>query len=398
MEKKSHVLMIHNAYQISGGEDTVVAQEKELLEQHGHKVVLYSRSNDELKQLSLLQKASMPFQFVYRRETVKEVREIIRRESIDLMYVHNTFPVISPSVYDAAIREGIPVIQTIHNFRLFCPGALLYRNGEICEECIHGGLRCALKYGCYHGSKLQTMMCCLILWHHRRCGTYQNLNYICLTEFSKQKFLDGMQEYIHPEQVYVKPNYVADLAADIGERPESAPEKYYLYLGRLSIEKGIDQLIKAWPKSLPEPLLVAGDGPLKEELAQYLEEHPKNVRLLGALPRAEALRYVRYAQAQILASVCYENLSMSLVESMMCGTPLISNRVGNSGAIVSEIAPELVIDIASTSELAAVLSRFRKEDYTEAFRSYYLEHYTAEQSYTKLSQIMEQCIGRVHDS
>lgn len=154
--------MVHNYYQIPGGEDTVVANEKKMLEEHGHKVVLYTRNNAELKTMNLLQKMLLPFTTIFNPKTYREIKKIIKKEKIDIVHVHNTLNLVSPSVYYAAKAMKVPVVQTIHNFRLLCPGATFYRDGHICEDCVSKGLMCAVKHNTnnYFKSKIQIKIKC----------------------------------------------------------------------------------------------------------------------------------------------------------------------------------------------------------------------------------------------
>ena len=180
--KKLKILQVHNYYQIPGGEDTVVANEKKLLEDHGHTVIQYSRNNSELKRFSKLKKLLLPFTTIFNPKTYREVKQIIQEQQINVVHVHNTLNLISPAVYYAALSCKVPVVQTIHNFRLLCPGATFYRDGRICEDCVQKGLRCAVKHGCYRGSKAQTLICAVSTWIHRMTRVYGKLNYVCLTE------------------------------------------------------------------------------------------------------------------------------------------------------------------------------------------------------------------------
>jgi glycosyltransferase involved in cell wall biosynthesis len=209
---KPKILIVHNYYQIPGGEDTVVANEKKLLEDHGHEVVFYSRNNSELKEMSKFQKLFLPFTTVFSMRTYREVKKVIKQQNIDVVHVHNTLNLISPSVYYAAFACKVKVIQTVHNFRLLCPGALFYRDGQICEDCISKGLKCAVSNNCYRGSKVQTIACVITLKIHRFLGTYRKINYICLTEFNKEKLLElnrGNRQVIDPNKVFVKPNFIS---------------------------------------------------------------------------------------------------------------------------------------------------------------------------------------------
>lgn len=257
MEKKQTILQVHNYYQIPGGEDTVVANEKKLLEDHGHEVVQYSRNNSELKEFSKFRKLLLPFTTIFNPRTYKEVKRIIGEQNIDIVHVHNTPNLISPAVYYAALSCKVPVVQTVHNFRLLCPGATFYRDGHICEDCVKHGLGCGVKHGCYRGSKVQTLVCVLSTWLHRMMGIYGKLNYICLTEFNKEKLLTLKQ--IKAEQVFIKPNFVVNEIAAIpyGERPNQ-----YIFAGRLDKLKGIDILFESWEQMGESALtlIVCGTG------------------------------------------------------------------------------------------------------------------------------------------
>ncbi len=207
-DRKYKILMVHNYYQIPGGEDTVVANEKRLLEEHGHKIVLYTRHNNELKSMGKFQKIALPFTTIFNPRTYSDIKRIIREEQIDIVHVHNTLNLISPAVYYAAGKCKVPVVQTVHNFRLLCPGATFYRDGHICEDCVSKGLGCAVKHKCYRGSRAETLICVISTKIHRLTGIYGKINYICLTEFNREKLLQLKQ--IKPEKVFVKPNFTFD--------------------------------------------------------------------------------------------------------------------------------------------------------------------------------------------
>ena len=179
MEHKLGILIVHNYYKFPGGEDVVVKNEKSLLEKHGHFVASYSRSNKEMENFTLLKKILLPLTCVFSFRTYRDVKRIIRENEIDIVHVHNTLSLVSPSVYYAALACGKPVVQTLHNFRMLCPAATFSRNNRICEECINKGLRCAVRYSCYRNSKMQTLMSVLILKTHRFLGIYKRLYYIC---------------------------------------------------------------------------------------------------------------------------------------------------------------------------------------------------------------------------
>ena len=292
MDKKLVILQVHNFYQLPGGEDTVIENERLLLESQGHRVVRYFRDNKELKDFSVFRKLLLPVTTIFNPKTYREVRRLIRAEHIDIVHVHNTLNLISPSVYYAALAEGVPVVQTVHNFRLLCPGATFYRDGHICEDCLTHGLGCAVKHSCYRGSKLQTLACVISTKIHRMTGIYGKLNYICLTEFNREKLLKLKQ--IRPERVFVKPNFVEKSGND----PRFDGRKtQLLYVGRLEKIKGTDLLLKAWleQREVDEVQLRLPDWeqPLLRHLATWAEElslqQAVNARILHYAPVIEAL-------------------------------------------------------------------------------------------------------------
>lgn len=186
--KKKKVLMVHNFYQIGGGEHTVFKNEVDLLRQHGHEVIEYTRNNNELKQ-NKLKLVLLPFTTIWSWKTYNDIRRIIKDNHINIVHCHNTFPLISPSVYYAARSMKVPVIQTIHNFRLLCPNGSFFCDGEICEKCNEtGSFRSALQNNCYRNSKIQTLVLVAMLKFHRWIGTYQKISYIFLTKFNRENF------------------------------------------------------------------------------------------------------------------------------------------------------------------------------------------------------------------
>ena len=267
------VLLVHNYYQIPGGEDTVFANEEKLLKEHGHEVVLYTRHNDELKGMNALQKLGLPFTTIFNPRTYRDIKRIIREKGIELVHVHNTLNLISPAVYYAAVKMKVPVFQTIHNFRFLCPGATFFRNGHICEECVDKGLSCAIKYKCYRGSRVQTLVCAISTWVHRHTGIFGRINCIALTEFNRNKLLQI--KHFRPENVFIKPNFTFDVACE--RQQKDTARKYYLYIGRIEEIKGIHKLVEAFRKMPDKELRLAGQGPLKEEY----DGKDKNIHFYG---------------------------------------------------------------------------------------------------------------------
>ena len=336
-----NILVIHNFYKIPGGEDTVVKNDCELLKQMGHSVFLYTRHNNEIDGFSLFRKLILPFTFVYSFKSAGDVRRIIREKKIDVVMVHNTLSLISPSVYYAATKRGVPVIQVVHNFRLLCPSALLCRDGKVCEDCLKNGLGCALKHRCYRNSFVQTLICVVSDIIHRKSGIYGKLRYICLTEFNKDKLLNMKQ--IRPEMVYIRPNSAVQKDDWI---PYDKRENVVLYAGRLDELKGIKELFEAWKilEDLAAPgdscslpgLEICGTGPLKDWCEAFVKDNGlKRIRLCGPVKHDEILKKAACAKAVVLPSKLYEGFPMVIAEAFSVGTPVIGSALGNTGDLVA---------------------------------------------------------------
>ena len=386
-DKKQKVLIVHNYYQIPGGEDTVVKNEAKLLETHGYEVFLYTRHNSELKKISKVQKLLLPFSTVFNLKTYREVKAVIRKEHIDIVHVHNTLNLVSPSVYYAAFCCHIPVVQTVHNFRLLCPGATFFRDGQICEDCVKHGLHCAIKHRCYRGSRVQTLACVFSTQIHRFFRTYQRLNYICLTEFNKEKLLQLKQ--IKAEQVFVKPNFVEE-AKEIA--PYEERKNRFVYVGRLEKIKGIHVLLNAWKllgEDAPE-LSLCGKGPLEGWCRTFIEEnHLKKVTQLGFVPNEEVRKIIGESKGLILPTQVYEGFPMTIAEAYASGTPVIGSDLGNTGNLIEEGKNGWKFQADSAEELAKAVKK--AEAVTEGLASEFVTKYSAERNYKQLREIYEAC-------
>lgn len=369
-DKKQTVLIVHNYYQIPGGEDMVVANEKKMLERHGHKVVLYSRNNSEIKEMSYFQKMKLPFTTIFNFKTYKDIKNLIKTEKIDIVHVHNTLNLISPAVYYAALKCKVPVVQTIHNFRLLCPGATFYRDGHICEECVQHGLRCAVKYGCYRNSKAQTLICVISTAFHRVTKIYGKINYICLTEFNKAKLLELQQ--IKENKVFVKPNFVEHKEEFVSEEQR---KNQFVFAGRLDNLKGINFLLEAWKqmeKKAPR-LIICGTGPMENWCRKFSEESNINVEYRGFVPNTEILKIVASSKALILPTQWYEGFPMSIVESFSVGTPVLCTDLGNAGSIVDDGINGIKFQYNSSKDIVAAINRFQKLDEKKLEENAYLK-------------------------
>ncbi len=397
--KQYRILQVHNFYQIPGGEDVVVRNEKRLLEEHGHKVYTYYRTNKELNERGIFGKLLLPFKAVYSFRTVKEVKRLIKENHIDIVHVHNTLTMVSPSVFYAAFQCNVPVVQTLHNFRMLCPAGSFFRDNMICEECVSGGLKCAIKHKCYRNSTIQTIVSAMILKIHRLMGTYRRVNFICLTEFNRNKLLESLdsetalksKQAVDASRVYIKPNFT--FAEGITPSESQETEEYFLFAGRVEALKGVDIAIKAFEKIPDKMLYIAGTGPMMEEMQNYVKEHNiQNIRFLGYLQKEAMTERFYHAKAVIMTSQCYEAFAMTIAEAYSYGVPVIAGRVGNMDGMVKEGITGVKFQYDSSDDLAQKVREFETMDLKalkENAREFYQNRLRPEDNYQKLVAIYE---------
>ena len=375
----SRILIVHNAYQHRGGEDTVVEAECALLRAHGHEVEIYSRSNDDVGAISSL---ALARNTLWSDRTLRDMDELARRYHPDVIHVHNTFPLISPSLYWAAARAGVPVVQTLHNFRLMCLNALFLREDKVCEDCMGQLPWRGVARACYRGSRAASGVLAGMLALHRGLGTYRNkvARYIALNEFCRGKFIEGG---LPAERVVVKPNFV-DFDA-----PEPAPRSGLLFVGRLSVEKGVATLAAAMTRLPGASLRVAGDGP-----EAGLLDGVAGVTRLGSLP-GEAVRVeMGRASALVVPSIWYENFPRTIVEAFACGLPVIASRIGALADIVTDGETGLLFEPGNPQDLADKLVWAQAHPEQMAAmgrnaRAQYEAEFSAEVNYRRLVEIYD---------
>lgn len=402
------VLIIHNEYRIAGGEDTVAANEEKLLAEHGHRVIVYKRSNKELDNYTGIKKLLLPFTSVFSLRSYREVKKLIEDNYVDVVHVHNTLTLVSPSVYYAAFRCNVPVVQTMHNFRLLCPGGSFFMedegNGHICEQCVSKGLSCAVRNSCYRHSKAQTIVSAAVLKIHRMLGTYKKINFICLTEFNRYKLLmlnNGRKKIINPARVYVKPNFTYDLAETMGELSDthgSISGRYYVYVGRLEKLKGTELLVDAFAKLPDRKLVIMGNGPLEETLKKRIADNGyKNIVMAGRVTGEDYVKFLGGAQAVISSSQCYETFGMSIAESYSLSVPAIAGDIGNIGDIVKEGVTGIHFQYDSPDALIGAVKRFEtmnRDGLAANARRYYEDNLTPQSNYGRLKEIYDDiCAG-----
>ena len=377
------VLLVHNAYQHAGGEDGVVAAELALLRGKGHEVVELRRDNDAIGGMGRL---SLAAQTLWSGATHAQALALLRQHRPAVVHVHNTLPLVSPSLYWACAKAGVPVVQTLHNFRLACPQAMFLRDGKVCERCLGHAPWPAVVHGCYRESRAQTAVVAGMLMLHRGLRTFEQkvTRYIALNEFCRAKFI---QAGLPAQRVAVKPNF-----ADMARAPDGQARQGFLFVGRLSAEKGVETLGRAWQAGSGMQLRVIGTGPEAARL-----DAQARVEMLGAKTPAQVQAEMHTALALVLPSICYENFPRTLVEAFACGLPVIASRIGALAELVEDGQTGLLFEPGDAQDLSRVLRWAQAHPAEMAVmganaRARYEAHYTPDINYTQLRAIYRAAI------
>jgi len=341
------VLAVHNFYRNRGGEARTMESEKKILESHGHKVCVYSRDNKEISGSRPIQVWQIAVNVFFSLRTYREVTKLIRRFSPDVVHIHNVFSLVSPSVYFAVKRCRIPMVQTLHNYRLGCPnGLFLDTKGAICTKCIHGNIFHAVMKRCLHGNLGQSLAVSLSLGLHRILRTFHKVDvFISPSRFLKEKMTEaGIPE----EKIRVKPHFM-------GMRPVSfsqAYEPYAVFMGRVAREKGVMMLLQVFKERKDLGLKIIGEGPLLEQARHFIKENRlSHIECLGYISSEERFEVVKRAAFLLFPSLYYENFPYVLMESLILGVPVIASSIGGVPEIVEDKRNGLLCPPGSVEEM-----------------------------------------------
>jgi len=382
------VLLVHNKYRTSApsGEDIAVANERRMLENRGIEVLAFERCNDGLDDSSFAAKAAMALNTIWSRRSRSELTEVLREFRPDIAHVHNTISMLSPSVYGACRAQGVPVVQTLHNFRFFCPGALFLRDGKPCEACVDQSLLQSIRYRCYRNSVAATATLATMLSVHRAIGTYsQDIDYyIALTQFARTKFARaGIAEH----KLAVKPNFLPEPPP-----PGRGGGGYVVFVGRLLEGKGTETLVDAWRRLPDVRLKIIGDGALRPRLEEIVRSECLNVEFAGMQPRTQVLEAVANAELLIIPSEWYEGFPMVIAESFACGTPVLASRIGSLEELVEEGVTGRKFTATKADELARAVDSMLADgpslrQMRANARTYFEANLTEQQNFTQLMRI-----------
>ncbi|WBO85369.1 glycosyltransferase [Hymenobacter yonginensis] len=392
------ILLLHNYYQQPGGEDAVFRAERDLLRAHGHPVETLEFHNQELGTGIWAKLKAGLFGF-YNPASARRLRQAIEDFQPDILHIHNLFPVASPAVLWAARQAGVPVVMTLHNYRLICPGALLYADGQVYEKSVHQLFPWdAVRRGLYRNSRLQTAAVAAQTGLHKLLGTWQTgvARYLVLTEFARRRILDSSLR-LRAEQVAYKPNFIADPGAP---QPDSQRAGHLLFVGRLSPEKGLQTLLTA-AATHALPLVVVGDGPLRAAVEACASTTP-SVRYQGPADGTGVAAAMRHCRALVMPSECVEGMPMVVLEAFASGTPVLASRRGGPGEMVKPGVNGLLFEPGDPEGLAQAAQALLADEALAARlgtagRASYETLYTPAVNYAWLLALYQAAVAEARD-
>lgn len=376
------ILVAHNTYQHKGGEDRVVEQEIALLRKAGHTVELFGADNHAIQ--GVARKVKVLIETPHSPSSKQRMAEAIKAFKPDVVHVHNTFPLLTPSIYQACSEAGVKVVQTLHNFRITCANGLLLRNGKPCETCVEGSPWWGAVRRCYRGSLPGSAAVANLITTHKRKGTWHREidTFIALSPFSRDVFI---RAGVPAEKIVVKPNCVEDPLLLV--QPSKTPRQGALFVGRLSEEKGVRALLNIWD-GLDVPLKIIGDGPLRAEVDAVAQRNPA-IEVCGFQSAPAIYAAMQQAQVLVLPSICYENFPVSLAEAYASQLPVVASRIGSLESLVGQnegwlVAPD---DVQGWRNILTSLTADEVKKRGQSARKVYEAAYTPEANLKQLEAI-----------
>jgi glycosyltransferase involved in cell wall biosynthesis len=382
------ILFVHTKYKERGGEDSVVESEMQLLKESGHEVNVLYFDNSKHSMLSLL---LLPFNiFSY----IKTIRAINRFQP-EVVHLHNLHFAASPSVIWAVKNKKIPVVKTLHNYRMLCPSGTLFHDNEMYVKSLNSSFPWdAVKRKVYRNSQLLTFWLAFAVWLHKRIGTFRKIDrYITLNEKCRSIFLSSDLK-LKNTQIVMKPNFIWHHTST----SSPARENHFLYIGRLSPEKGIDVLLKAFAAT-SLPLTIIGDGPLRDKVIEQQQQNP-NIKWLGFQNKEVINTELQLCNALIVPSVCLEGMPLTIVEGFAASTPVITSKLGAMETIVTHNYNGLLFTPNNADSLAKQLhkwqsfSAIKKNEFAAHALHTYESKYTPQKNLVALLAIYHEAMGK----
>lgn len=384
------ILLVHNMYKQPGGETCVFQSEGELLSRNGHFVERMVFDNAGIR--TFLDICLSGLKLVYNPVSARKLSKKIEQFNPDIIHVHNFMPLISPSIFFVAKKYNVPVILTLHNYRLICPSATLYHNEKIYEKSINSIFPIdAILKGVYRNSRIQTAAVAIMVAFHNIIGTWRTKVdfYIALSNFAKEKFRRSALS-IPEDRLVVKPNFVQDCG--IGQ---STRDNFFLFVGRLVEEKGIQTLLKA-TKLHNFKLTIIGDGPLSKMVEDAARQN-ENIRYLGFQDKPSTISHLKKCKALIFPSIWYEGLPLVILEAFSTGTPVIASKLGSMAEIVQNRINGMHFESGNEADLVDKIAEINARPewarcLADNARLNYLVRHTPDKNYSMLISIYQQAL------
>jgi len=361
------ILQVHNRHRSNspGGEDRVVDQEAAALVARGHVVECFERANDDIDQWNPSRKALIPARVLWANEVRRALARTIRQIRPDVVHVHNTFPLISPSVLLACRSAGVPAVVTVHNYRMMCPSGELFRKESVCRDCVGRLPLPAIRHGCYHDSRLESLPAAVAVAAHRRVWRTIPSAYVFISNAQRRQFASLR---LPEKRVFVKSNLIPAIELD-----PVTPRHVVLYAGRLTPSKGIDVLLTAWDRyTAANPmgrlgLVIAGSGPLEERVAAWASSRT-SVEITGHVSRHECATLTASARAVIVPSTWEEGFGLIAVEAMAAGVPPVASARGAFPELIEHAVDGVLFDARDPHGLARIFAEI--DEFPERYAGY----------------------------
>ena len=389
------ILSVHNQFRKYAGSDIVAAADEQLFAQHAD-VTSYTRHSKEIESATQLQRLRVGLDTLYSRRTAREITEVVERFRPDIAYIHNVFPLISPSLYHALHRLEIPSVHVIHDFRMWCANSRFYVNGQVCESCKLGNYWGAVRKRCVKQNTAYSALYAASLYVNRKAGLLRNIGgYICLTEFAKNLLL---QAQIPEDKIHVCPNHIDTSTFT----PQYGGGRFVLYMGGLYRDKGVLTIAKAFAQLPHIPLKLVGAGDAEPELRDYITRNQlSNVEIVGFKSGKDKLEYLRNSMFTIVASHCYENFPIVALEAFASGKPVVASAIGALPYVVQPEETGLLFQPEDADDLAAkVRLLYEHPEQIESMgrkaRALVETKYDSRFRFASLHAIFEKVISKAH--
>lgn len=378
--------MLHNRYDIRGGEDESTDCEYRMLRDHGHDIELLEANNSEIGRS--ISKVEAAVSAVWSRRWHGSISEKLRLGSFDVLHVQNFFPLISPAVHRAALTAKVPVVQAVRNYRLACPSANLFRDGHVCHECVGTITKFpGIRHACYRGSTLGSATVAAMSGVHRAIGTWSKVSaFVAISHYVREVLVeDGFS----PDKIFVKPNFVE--VEGVTRPAAHADRKHILYVGRLTREKGLDLLLEAYKASgLNIPLKLVGDGSVGAEGIAGVE-------VLGRRPLPDVYELMREAYCVVMPGRWAEPFGRVAIEAFAAGTPVIATNLGGVAEIIDHEETGLLLQLNDVASFAQGMKRLVDDAQASQRMSFaalqvFREKYSAESNHTMIMNIYKAVI------